>query len=245
MRAADLVSAAGRLATLGFLANSDQPHRPGGEGAFLMVALREAPSLHHYDPERIDYWVTVDGLGQAASLTRDSRLPCRPDFGWGPVRIVDRLGIANEYLTFGGTLQADLVDGALVALFTSAAPLLKRGGHSQEWDLGAASIGAFFGRLLLAVDIRPGFELRLAAATPLARYAAFIVDESTRYEGSLALREGAPDLWAWIEAERRWLRSTSPADWSAGQALRLEATTEGSAGSSHARSPLGQRQSSG
>lgn len=245
MTTADLASAARRLANLGFLANSDQPHRPGGEGAFLMVALREVPSLHHYDPERIDYWVSVDGLGQAASLNRDSRLPGRLDFGWGPVRIVDRLGIANEYLTFGGTLLADLVDGAVVAVFTSAAPLLKRGGHSQEWDLGAASVGAFFGRLLLAVDVRPGFERRLSAATPLARYGAFIVDELSRYEASQALREAAPDLWAWLETERRWLQSTSPADWSAAQQLRLEATTEAFAGSSLARSPLDPLRSSG
>ena len=245
MKSPDLVSAAARLANLGFLANSDQPHRSGGEGAFLMVALRLAPSLHHYDPERIEYWVTAGGLGHAERLTRDSRLPCQVNVSWGPVRVVDRLGIANEYLTFGGELLVDAIGDAVIALVTSAAPLFKRGGHSQQWDVGASSVGAFFGRLLLAVDVLPGFEQQLAEATPLARYAAFIADESGRYEASLALREAAPDLWGWLAAERRWLRSTSPADWAAGDQLRPAATTAASAGSSLARSPLGPRRSTG
>ena len=36
--------------------------------------------------------------------------------------------------------------------FTSPAPLLRRGGHSQAWDPPAEWLGGFFGRLLLAVD---------------------------------------------------------------------------------------------
>ena len=223
MKSVDLASAAARLANLGFLANSDLTHRP--EGAFLMVALRQAPSLHHYDPDLIEYWVTTDGLGQAARLARDSRLPCRTDFSWGPVRLVDRLGITNEYLTFGGRLLADLVDAVVIAVFTSPAPLLKRGGHSQEWDLGAASAGAFFGRLLLAVDIVPGFERRLALATPLTRYAAFVADESGRYESSPALRDASREVWAWLETARHWLQATSPAEWTAGEQLSHELTS--------------------
>ena len=48
----DPTVAAGLLANLGFLAGSDLPARPGP--AYLLVALRPAPTLHHYDPERVD-----------------------------------------------------------------------------------------------------------------------------------------------------------------------------------------------
>lgn len=49
--AADLdpVTAAPLLADLGFLSSSDLPDRPGP--AYLLVALRDAPTLRHYDPE--------------------------------------------------------------------------------------------------------------------------------------------------------------------------------------------------
>lgn len=241
----DIDPAAGavRLANLGFLANPDVAHRP--EGAYLLVALRAIPSLHHYDPELVEYWTTVDGRGQPQRLTRDSRLPCRREFSWGPVRILDRLGIANEYLAFGGVLVADQVDDVAVAVFTSPAPLLKGGGHSQDWDLGGASVGAYFGRLLLAVDIVPGFERRMALATPLARYAAFVTDESGRYESSPPLRAASSDVWAWLEAERHWLQSTSADDWAAGAQLRPEATIAASAGRSLARTPRDPQRSPG
>ena len=47
----------------------------------------------------------------------------------GLIRLVDRLGISNEYLTFGGHLDAAEIDDIVVAAFASQAPLLSRGGH--------------------------------------------------------------------------------------------------------------------
>ena len=58
------------------------------------------------------------------------------------------------------------VDDAIVVAFTSPAPLLRRGGHSQGWDAGADLVGAFFARLMVAVDYRPGFEAAIADASP-------------------------------------------------------------------------------
>ena len=43
------VEAAQRLADWGFLAEPDLPDRPGP--AYLLVALRDRPTLRHYDPE--------------------------------------------------------------------------------------------------------------------------------------------------------------------------------------------------
>ena len=167
------------LANLGFLASSDLPDRPGP--AYLLVALRPEPTLRHYDPERVDYWATMGGGGTRQVLTRHTRLPLRATFSWGLIRIVDRLHVSNEYLTFGGELAAECIDGNTSAVFTSPAPLLRRGGHSQGWDHGAETVGGFFGRLLVAVDYVPGFEGRLGQAKPVARYAAFVADTVGRY----------------------------------------------------------------
>lgn len=213
----DPATALPMLADLGFLASSDLPDRPGP--AYLLVALRPTPTLHHYDPERIDYWTSVAGIGAEQTLTRESRLPIRATFSWGLIRIVDRLRVTNEYLSFGGQLVAEEIDGTTVAVFISPAPLLRRGGHSQGWDHGAESVGAFFGRLLVAVDYVPGFEARMAQAGPVARYAAFVADLVARYRVSPELRSSHPELWALIEAEARRLQRDRPVDWAEGSDL--------------------------
>lgn len=213
----DAVSAAPMMADLGFLSSPDLPDRPGP--AYLLVALRETPTLDHYDPEAVHYWVSAAGRGARRVLTRQTALPVDTEFSWGLIRIVDRLQVTNEYLTFGGRLAAASIDGAVLAAFTSPAPLLRRGGHSQGWDQGAESLGAFFGRFLLAVDYAPGFEARAAKADPVVRYAAFVADTMARYRASTDLRTQHAALWTLLRAEERRLRSDRSTEWSAGQAL--------------------------
>jgi hypothetical protein len=215
-------SAAPLLAHLGFLASSDFPDRPGP--ARLLVAMRDAPTLRHFDPEAVEYWVSESGRGTRRTLTRETRVPIDTDFSWGLIRIVDRLQVTNEYLTFGGRLSADLVEGAVIAVFTSPAPLLRRGGHSQGWDHGAEALGAFFSRFLLAVDYAPGFERRAAEADPVARYAAFVTDSTRRYRANPRLRAGHAELWTLLQAEERRLQAGQPDHWAAGEALRSDAT---------------------
>jgi hypothetical protein len=215
-------TAAGNLASLGFLASSDLPDRLGP--AYLLVALREAPTFHHFDPEAIGYWISAGGRGVRRTFTRETHVPIDEEYSWGIIRIVDRLNVTNEYLTFGGRLQADCVDGVVVAVFTSAAPILRRGGHSQGWDDGAESLGAFFSRLLLAVDYVPGFEARAADADPVTRYAAFLADAMARYRSSPLLRAEHAELWTLLQAEDRRLREQQPTAWAAGMELRDEVT---------------------
>ena len=218
-------TAAPRLTNLGFLSSSDLPDRPGP--AYLLVALRASPTLRHFDPELVEYWCSDGGRGAPRRLTRHSTLPIDVAFSWGRIRIVDRLGVTNEYLTFGGRLRAALVDDAVIAVFASPAPILRRGGHSQGWDEGAESLGAFFGRLLLAVDYVPGFEARTASATPTARYAAFVADLVSRYRACPELRARNAVLWTLIQAEERRLRDGRPVDWAVG-ALLLSELVKGS-----------------
>jgi hypothetical protein len=215
--APDLRTAARRLAPWGFLADPDLPDRPGP--ASLVVALRERPTLRHYDPEVVEFWATQDGRGEHQTITRATRMPFRTAVSWGEIRILDRLGESNGYVGFGGRCDADLIGDDVIVEFTSRAPILRRGGHSQGWDQGADAVGAFFGRLLVTVDYVPGFEERLAHAAPLARYAAFLQDAERRDRNmpisTLELRPFA----ATVRTEASRLRWEHPDEWRDGTAL--------------------------
>ncbi len=146
-------------------------------------------------------------------------MPRSEDFSWGLIRLVDRLGISNEYLTFGGHLDAALIDDVVVAAFTSPAPLLRRGGHSQGSDVGADAIGAFFGRLMVAVDFKPGFEMAFGDATPMARYAAFVRETDRRRRTARRCAATDDDLGRLLQRESTRLRATTPEAWDAAGAL--------------------------
>ncbi len=83
-----------RVAHWGFLASPDLPDRPGP--AYLLVALRPTPTLRHYDPETVEYWVTEGGRGARRTLAHGARMPLTVDFSWGMIRLVDRLHVSNE-----------------------------------------------------------------------------------------------------------------------------------------------------
>lgn len=208
---------AGQVDQLGFLAYPDLPDGPGP--AFLLVAIRPAPTLQHYDPEAVDYWVSEDGRGSRRTLTHDTPMPRSEDFSWGLIRLVDRLGVSNEYLTFGGQLNAALIDDVVVAAFASPAPLLRRGGHSQGWDAGADAIGGFFARMMVAVDFKPGFERTFAAAEPLTRYAAFVRDSDQRRPASQTSTQFDDALDRLVRHEATRLHGSAPTAWDAAGVL--------------------------
>lgn len=218
----DPVYAARMLANWGFLAHADLPDADGA--SYLLVALRDHPTLRHYDPEEIEYWVSHAGRGLRVTLTRRSPTPLESDFSWGLIRITDRLRVTNEYLTFGGRLRAHGVDDMTAAIFESEAPLLRRGGHSQGWDVGAQNLGAFFGRLRALAGYQPAFEVQASAARPLARYAAFLADFVGRYRASETLRALDPRVWSVLLREEHRMRQEHPAAWAAGEQLQRAAT---------------------
>jgi hypothetical protein len=125
----DLPEAGGRLAHWGFLANPDLPDRPGP--GYLLVAIRNRATLEHYDPEIVEFWINRGGRGVRTSLSSATTMPLELEFTWGQVRLIDRLGVTNEWLTFGGHLSAAWLGETMIAAFVSPAPLLRRGGHSQ------------------------------------------------------------------------------------------------------------------
>jgi hypothetical protein len=220
--AIDPVSASAMLADWGFLAHPDLPDGPGP--AYLLVAIRPRPTLQHYDPELVEYWVTgPSGFGVRETLTFASRLPRETAFSWGRITISDRLGVLNSYLTFGGELRAGRVGDEVVCVFESPAPLLRRGGHSQGWDNGARSVGGYFGRLRAAAGYEHAFELSAAAADPVTRYASFVHESLERYRSSEYLRDSHPGLWTIMLAEERRLQRDHALAWADGRELLRQA----------------------
>jgi hypothetical protein len=208
------------LDQLGFL------HVPGpplsASRAYLFVALRRRPTLDHFDPERIDYWQTLDGRGAAASLEWSSRAAADAEFAWGSLRIVDRLNVANDYVCFGGHLAVARSPQLLVAVFSSSAPILAGGGHSQGWDPTAEEVAGYLARLRAAAGASRELERRLAMMSPPARYAGFIADALARFEAAGRVVSWRPLTQTLLRHEARRLRNQSPADWSTGEALARE-----------------------
>jgi hypothetical protein len=200
--------AAGRLlADLGFtLINS---HRAAAVASHLLVALRDRPSLAHFDPEVVAYYEPTNDRGQVVMLDRHTigRASVRTVL-WGHVHLVDRFGIENRFLTFGGELRiAEVASDTTLLDLQSPGPIVRWGGHSQGADDLAGEIGAFFGRLIVPVDLRPGAETLIDGLRPEVLYAAFVLDLSARLESARA--HGAPwgELDGWLSMERLRLRA--------------------------------------
>jgi hypothetical protein len=214
--------AARHVERLGFLdVNGTTPEAPGG--ANLVVALRERPVLTHFDPERVEHWVVKDGRGRPAEITRATEAPLERPFSWGTIRVVDRLEVYNSFLTFGGTVRVVARDATTtIVVLSSHAPILRSTGHSQGVDLSTGEVGAFFARMMVPIDFTPGAETRIAAASPMAIYAAFHVAAEVRLDESGELRTAHPEFAAWCRRERQRLAGLFGADWEAGRTLALD-----------------------
>jgi hypothetical protein len=214
-----------RLARFGFLL-LEHLH-PDGDPSRLLVALRPMPTFAHFDPEAVTFWRTdADGRGRLGQLSIDSRDRLDDQISWGIIRLVDRLGVENEFVTLGGTLSATHLDSTMVAVFTSPAPILRLGGHSQAIDRIAAEVAAFFGRMKVPIDFDPAAEPRIGAAPPLVRWAAFVAFEHDSYAAA-GLRDERLEESAIIGVGAANLRARHPEAWAAGRALLAEIGLEG------------------
>lgn len=212
---------AGRLLEhLGFtLVNGERPSAPGG--ANLLIALRDKPTLEHFDPEEVSYWVTEHGRGKIARLDRGAALPIEGTFSWGRIRLTDRLGVMNQFVAFGGRIRAAPVNATTTAIaFSSGAPILRWSGHSQGIDPLTEEVGAFFGRMMVPIDFVPGTEGIVAAATPGALYAAFLTDLRDRFARSETLRDEQRGVASWALHEIQRVEGVAPADVTSGRELR-------------------------
>jgi hypothetical protein len=197
-------AAAELVAELGFRLAGEGVDPP--DDGHLVVALRDVPTMRHFDPESIAFY-GPDAKGAAVATV--GRLQpgqgCERPVLWGHVHVVDRIPVENRFLTFGGRLRmAGLEGGLTVAHLSSPVPIVRWGGHSQGTDSLAGAIGAFFGRLIVRVDYMPGAAALINAASPAALFLAFLLDEARRRASALARGVAAFELDHWLQCA--WIR---------------------------------------
>src|ERR1035437_154494 len=224
------------LATLGFaLIEPDLTH--GEEASHVVVALRAQPTPQHFARETIDYWITESARGRAAKMDRETRLPVVSDFSWGRITLTDRLGVENGFLSFGGTMRAQVAaDTSVLVDFSSDAPILRWAGHSQSSDPLAAEVGSFFARIKVPIDFVPGTEAMIAKAAPRTLYCAFIQFVRERLSRAHTLRDANRALADWTARETQRMETGASDHWKAAVELRrqlsvIEAIPPGSPGS--------------
>lgn len=189
-------------------------------GPRLLVALRDEPTLEHFDPEEATFWEVHAGRGRLATLNRKIALPHAQPFSWGRLQVVDRIPVTNQFLTFGGTLVADAGnEHETFAAFVSPAPMVRWAGHSQGVDPMVDEIGAFFARLMVPIDFQPDAETRIAEADPEALYASFLHDAAKRFRPGGHLRDAYPEVAVRLGHDARRLEHDRPAAWQAGADL--------------------------
>jgi hypothetical protein len=187
----------------------------------VLVALRPMPTLRHFDPEQIDYWVTEAGRGRSATLDRETRCPLDGKYSWGRITITDRLGVSNQFLSFGGALRAErTAEGTILVGFSSLAPIPRWSGHSQGLDQLTDDVGAFFARMMVPIDFVPGAEEQISAAAPRTLYCAFLQHAGERLNQARTLREASRWLAQYAARESRRMEAVSPDDWRAALELR-------------------------
>jgi hypothetical protein len=217
--ASTLTPAIGRelLDELGFL------HVPGpplsASRAYLFIALRRKPTLRHFDPERIDYWSASGPVGSRATIAVREPLPAVGEYEWGQISIVDRLNVANDYVSFGGQLSVERTNGLMVAVFSSDAPILARGGRSQGWDPLAEEAAGHIARLRAAVGRSRALEASALDCPPVALYSAFVIDELAREGAAARVVDWHPQSRALLRREARRLSTERPLDWATGDDL--------------------------
>lgn len=207
------------LAHLGFVLR-DGSLAGATPGPRLLVALRDHPTMEHFDPELVTYWEARGGKGRVATLERSEAHPEVRPWSWGPIRVTDRIPVSNQFLGFGGTLLVDARDTtSTFAAFTSRAPIVRWAGHSQGVDPLVDEIGAFFARLMVPVDYQPEAEARVAAADPEALYALFLAHSVGRLQHSRRLRDADPGTAGSLEHEAYRVAHEAPQHWAEGREL--------------------------
>lgn len=186
-------AAADLMGDLGFVAFRTPPDAEAKDSC-LMAMIRDAPTRRHFDPESVSYWVIDNGHGRTELVDRGAGAPISQPFSWGRIRLVDRLGKRNSFVSFGGWLTGERVGAdALLLIFRSSAPILRLPGHSQQRDHLSDDAMSFFGRLVPRLWSSPAHERLVGALPPDALYSAFLLHEAGRIHRSPVLREAIPD----------------------------------------------------
>lgn len=172
----------GRLGFLVFRTPADVPRTD----SCLLVVIRDAPTRQHYDPLTVRFWTMHEGHGLQLIADPATRMPMQRRFIWGPIRIEDRFGVGNDFVSLGGSLSGERIGSdATLLIFRSAAPILRLGGHSQPSDTLASDVRVFFSRLIPRLWADSAVERQIADVPPEHLWAAFLLHEQRRIEQSI------------------------------------------------------------
>jgi len=219
--AISLDDASGLMADLGFVAFRTPPGDPVPESC-LTLMIRNRPTLRHFDPEVVTYWVHHGRAGRLELADIHTTPPVFERFSWGKIQIADRFGMFNSFVTFGGFLYAERMDpDALLLVFRSSAPILRLAGHSQKGDVIADEILSFFARVVPHLW-SPAEEQLVNSRTPEELYAAFLVDVRHRLDRSAALRRAMSGDVRMVDSELAILAAHRPTGLAAGNRLVRE-----------------------
>ncbi|MGE5140398.1 MAG: hypothetical protein ACM3JD_13105 [Rudaea sp.] len=178
---------------------------PGYTG--LLVALREHPTLKHFDPESLSIpLVRPDGRIEETRMTLEHP-SAAARVCIGPVALTDRKNKQERFFTYGGTLESTSVPGETVYSLRSSAPILWL---SAQGTCGGDHLASETG--LLLAETRAGFGeredefyRRLSSLEPLALYVACLYSIFEDYEHSPDLRDSFPECHMLLHKEKRWL----------------------------------------
>jgi hypothetical protein len=177
------------MANLGFVAFRIPPNIALPDSC-VMAVLRSVPTLGHFDPEVASFWVNDEGCGKLESVDRETGTPLSRDFSWGRIQLLDRFGVRNSFVSFGGALDVERIGpDALLLIFRSRAPILRLRSHSQRADDGADEVMAFFGRIVPRLWASPDLERLISASAADDLYAAFLLHRKHRLGASARLRD--------------------------------------------------------
>lgn len=189
-----------------YLLPKSHPESPGYTG--LLVAIRETPTVEHFDPESIHlriieedkdtYWATF----RLKVFFEKSK-----HVGPGKVSLCDRIDKRVDFFTFGGLLEAVSIPGETVYSLRSPAPILDYYGSPES----VAAQLAFETEALIAVQVaRWGsneyeFLRPLAQMDPFELYLACIHSILKHYQQSPVLRRSFYHFYTALLREKKWL----------------------------------------
>jgi hypothetical protein len=202
------------LVSLGFLLVPGPPLCRGQ--AYLLVALRRAPTLSHFDPQQIALWTATDE--GTKKLVLEWPLPIWSGrYSWGTIEITDRLGAINSFVSFGGDVSMardrDLHD----VLLRSTAPILSAAAHSDLADPIGTSVAAFFGVLRASAGDDKHVAEIVRAASPDMLYATYLA--RSLHEARNANDLVGPRLLSLLRQERGRLQREATTDQRDGENL--------------------------
>lgn len=193
-----------------FLLPKPHPDSPSYTG--LLVAIREAPTKAHFDPEMMQLRI-LDRSGTAPWITLRVKPPFREPRCVCPGKVIlcDRINRRVDFFVFGGSLEAVSRPGETVYSLRSPAPILEMTGKLESIpDQLASETEAMMSELLAQWEPEESaFDRRLAHVNPSEFYLASLRSILVRYEQNPRLRVTFHDFYVWLRYEKEWLAKES------------------------------------